>query len=301
MHHPLNIVHQISRIPHRLYWEIVVHIPTILFVAWLYLVNRYRCTPITGNTGPVVSLTTYGKRIGTVFLAIESIGRGRVLPSRLILWVDESSILDKVPMTIWRLKQRGLEVKICQNYGPHKKYYPYVKSHDSFDAPLVTADDDILYPSYWLEQLVDAFQEAPANVNCFRARVVQLSDEGVAGFSEWKRCKSTKAHFRHHAIGDSGVIYPPALLTLLKQSGSYFENCCPKADDIWLHVQALRGGFKVRQIHSTGACFRGIPNSQTIGLYKENLAGGNDRQIKATYTADDIRLLLNECIILKER
>src|ERR1700722_2404094 len=108
MHHPLNIVHQISRIPHRLYWEIVVHIPTILFVAWLYLVNRYRCTPITGNTGPVVSLTTYGKRIGTVFLAIESIGRGRVLPSRLILWVDESSILDKVPMTIWRLKQRGL-------------------------------------------------------------------------------------------------------------------------------------------------------------------------------------------------
>jgi hypothetical protein len=35
--------------------------------------------------GPVVSVTTYGERLSTVHLVLESIAAGSVLPSRLIL------------------------------------------------------------------------------------------------------------------------------------------------------------------------------------------------------------------------
>ena len=47
-------------------------------LAWLSVINRFMRAPITQPGGPVVSLTSYGKRIHTVHFTIESIGRGRV-------------------------------------------------------------------------------------------------------------------------------------------------------------------------------------------------------------------------------
>ena len=81
-------------------------------------------------------------------------------PSRLILWVDHES-MDRLPAAICRLQQRGLEVKACPDYGCYKKYYPYVESESQFVVPLVTADDDVLYPRYWLERLVEALHAFP--------------------------------------------------------------------------------------------------------------------------------------------
>lgn len=138
--------------------ERIVHFPrriireflSLVQLAPLPFINRFGRSQITQADGPVVSLTTYGRRARTAYLAIESIARGDVRPSRLILWIDEESLLNSPPKTILRLQKRGLEVKGCKNYRPHKKYYPFVESQESFNLPLVTADDDILYPRYWL-------------------------------------------------------------------------------------------------------------------------------------------------------
>ena len=89
--------------------------------------NRFKRSSFLRGGGPVVSLTTYGKRIGTVYLTIESIARGYTLPSRVILWLDEESVFDNLPVSLQNLRKRGLEIKLCKNYGPHKKYYPYVE------------------------------------------------------------------------------------------------------------------------------------------------------------------------------
>ena len=43
----------------------------------LSLLNRFGRAPMIRPGGPIVSLTTYGKRSKTVHLTIESIGRGR--------------------------------------------------------------------------------------------------------------------------------------------------------------------------------------------------------------------------------
>jgi hypothetical protein len=122
-------------------------------VRWLSLINRFARTPICQPGGPVVSLTTHGGRILTVHLTIESIGRAKLRPSRMILWLDDVAKFRSLPATLGRLQKRGLEVKLSKNYGPHTKYYPYVESEETITQPLVTADDDILYPSYWLKKL----------------------------------------------------------------------------------------------------------------------------------------------------
>ena len=264
-------------------------------LAWLRLATRYWRSPITQAGGPVVSLTTYGNRIKSVHLAIESIGRGQLRPSRLILWLDDPILIETLPIGIRRLQKRGLEVLLCQNYGPHTKYYPYLESVDKCEAPLVTADDDVLYPRYWLKRLVSAYQRFPDVVNCHRARVIEMTHDGIAKYENWQHADSTDDRLSHFALGVGGVIYPPRLQERLKQEGDAFLKCCPKADDVWLHVQALRSGFKIRQIAPRAFQDVNIPGTQSNALHHKNLAGGeNDRQIAATYRASDIERLL-EC------
>lgn len=251
-------------------------------------INEQSSSRVVRPGGPVVSLTSFGKRIDTVYAAIESIARGTLLPSELILWLDEEARYRSLPITLQRLKQRGLTVRLCKNYGPHKKYYPYVDSKEEFVVPLVTADDDVLYPPDWLDTLSKACERDSNVVNCFRARVISFQENHIAPYAQWPLCCSTVPSWRHIPNGVSGVIYPLRLLAAFRSAGSEFEQCCPRADDVWLHANALRAGFRVRQIGRRAIHFPMIPGSQESALYFDNVATGNDIQIAKTYTRRDV-------------
>jgi hypothetical protein len=288
----LQFLSRVPRIPHRIYWEMRNWIFPIPTLCRLWLVNRYARTPLTQHDGLVVSLTSYGKRIRTVYLAIESIGRGRLRPSRIILWLDERTVFENPPATIRRLKQRGLEVKLCENYGPHKKYYPYLQSVNKFDTPLVTADDDVFYPRDWLEGIAHAFRQFPEAVNCYRARVMRINKGEIQKYENWELATSTHPSSCHVPTGVSGAIYPPAFLETVKEAGEGFRDLCPKGDDLWLHLHAGRAGYKIRQIRPKPLIPLSIPGAESVGLWKTNIFGANDRQIADTYSAKDIQQLL---------
>ena len=269
-----------------------------LDMARLRRANRSSSRRVTSPEGPVVSIATYGRRVATAYLAIESIARGSLLPARLLLWLDNPVEFENLPIELQRLQRRGLEVKLSdRNYGPHKKYYPYVKSRRvenlaGVDGPLVTADDDIIYPRDWLRDLDDAHRQAPNLVQCYRARVLQMSDAGLAPYATWPLCRSAEPSSRTFAIGVSGVIYPSPLLDLLEAAGTAFEQVCPRADDLWLHVNALRNGFRVRQLSEDPVHFPILPGTQQDGLQQQNLHNdGNDAQARQTYTTADLELL----------
>jgi hypothetical protein len=246
--------------------------------------------------GPVVSLTSHGARIASVYLVLEAIARGSIRPSRMILWLDDKSALSDLPRSLKRMQKRGLEVGLSDdNYGPHTKYYPYLKSLKTFDVPLVTADDDVMYPRYWLKHLVLAHREHPEVVNCHRAHVVSVKEGAISAYREWGSCRSTEASFANFATGVSGVIYPPRLLAALSLAGSGFRECCPKADDLWLHVQAIRAGYRIRQITSRSRHFLVLPDSQKTALFDFNVlraSPGNDEQAQKTYIESDIKVIV---------
>jgi hypothetical protein len=248
---------------------------------------------VVSGSGPAVSVTTHGARIQTVFFALESIAAGGVLPSRLILWLDDVDAFNSLPDSLRRLQARGLEVRLSANYGPHTKYYPYVLNEDSFDRPLVIADDDVIYSRWWLAGLVRAYQRDPGVVNCYRAHTVKITDGEIALYQTWPHCHSTIPSFRYFATGVSGCIYPPRLLEALKGTGTAFASVCPKADDIWLHVSALRAGFRIRQIFDRQVNFPFVPGTQADGLFQTNVGlSANDAQIKKTYTPEDLKILI---------
>ena len=285
---------RLIRLPRRSMRELVA----VLQLAMLRLINLFGRDPVTEPGGPVVSLTTYGRRVKLVHIVIESIARGTIKPSRLMLWLDEEALLSNLPPALRRLQRRGLEVKRCKNYGPHKKYYPYVESMASFEVPLVTADDDVIYPRYWLKKLYDANREFPEAVNCYWAYVLEVDNNGIKACKESKQCQSTTPSFRNRSQNGMGSIFPASFQRALKEAGTAFEACCPMGDDIWLHAQALRSGHRVRQAlpQLPYFSFHWLPSAAWNSLSHENVTYGNrnDQQTVATYSSSDIRLLLAE-------
>jgi hypothetical protein len=265
-----------------------------LFVKVLYLQIRNLAvrTPCAGHLPVVVCLTTYGRRARWCHLTIESIAAGTARPQRLILWVDEVELVRRPTRPIKRLQRRGLEVLPTPDWGPHKKYYPYVQSRTSHHVPLATADDDVIYPRWWLETLFDAGRGAK-EVTCFRAHVMRIGAGAILPYTDWHECRTSEPSYRHVATGVSGVLYPESFLNRLRIAGDEFVKASPTADDLWLHASALRSGYRTRQVSGRPWLFDVLPiNQGKRSLWYTNVArGGNDRQIARMYGPQDLARL----------
>jgi hypothetical protein len=258
--------------------------------------NARSTAPITGSAPVVVCMTTHGKRIENAFYAIESIAAGSVRPERVMLWVDDLADVADAPDTLRRLVARGLEIGISPNYGPHTKYYPYVASVAEHQTPLVTADDDIMYPTHWLAALLAA---APAQdileVVCHRARTIRIVDGQVGPYVDWAITDHSRPSHLTFATGVGGVRYPTALLNILHEAGDEFMGLCPRADDVWLHAIALRNGYRARQLRPTPYPLVVLPYDKDVALWPTNInSGGNDQATAATYTPEDVKILVEE-------
>lgn len=263
-------------------------------VLHLALRNRIAKHPVVSGSQVDVSLTTYGSRAKSVYLAIESIGRGDVRPRRLILWVDRE-LARNPPVELRRLRSRGLEVLECEDFGPHKKQYPYVSQEAVEGIALVTADDDVLYPRTWLSALITASAAAPGTIVGHRAHRITHRNSAMAAYTEWESASDTRASFAHFCTGVSGIFYPPSMVRHLRDAGQGFREVAPRADDVWVHAVAVRNGIRSAQVGAEPADFPTIPRTQASALFRENgNRGGNDTQIAASYTDADRERILKD-------
>jgi hypothetical protein len=261
--------------------------------AWLRAVNARSTRSVLGTADVVVSLTTFGTRLDSVAVTIESIAAGTRRPRRLVLWLDDAQAFASRPAALRRLEGRGLEVILTENYGPHTKYFPALDGAIDAGLPLVTADDDILYPRWWLAGLLTAAADHPAAVNCYRASVVAVTGGRLAPYERWPRCTDTMTSVARFGTGVSGVHYPVIMLEELRRRGTAFVDVCLKADDIWLHWVALRAGIPIRQIAPTARHFPIIPGTQEQSLMADNVGRGqNDGYIAGLYDEGDVTALV---------
>jgi len=263
-----------------------------LFIPYLRLLNLFSRRSLLDASGPVISITSHGIRLATVFLTLESIGRGHQRPSRLILWLDDPGEAPfRLPKSLLRLQKRGLEIRYCENLKPHNKYFHYLQLVDDFRLPLVRADDDTVFPRHWLEALVGAFQLHPHVINCFVAHRIHIENGRVAPYLSWSFPTDTQASHLNFCLGVGGAIYPPRFLDVVKRAGREFLNCTPLNDDVWLNALAVRSGFPVRQLTPVAKPFPTIPGTQSVALWPRNRSE-NDEQFARTYSEADLKVLL---------
>lgn len=247
---------------------------------------------ILGDVPVTVSVTSYGKRLSRVYLALESVARGSTRPVAMVLWVEDEEVIKNPPPELRRLVRRGLRVGLCPKIGPHSKYWPYVRERVE-PLALVTLDDDTVYPTDWLLGLWKGHEAHPHDIVVYRARSVLLTGSGFAPYSAWPLCTNDEALFSNFPTGTSGAIYPVDFLDHLARRGSAFLDCCPTNDDVWIHYVATVTGYKVRQISTTAHKFRTITGSDAEALYPLNYTK-NDAYLHDTHDADSLKLLRAE-------
>lgn len=262
--------------------------------------NRFSRRPIPqwaehDRPDAIVSLTTHGRRLNTVFLTIESVARGsRRVP--IVLWLDPEDYerRDAWPPSLHRLVRRGLTVRRGDGgLGPHAKYWNQFRAVAGADTRVVTIDDDVIYPEWFLTRLLAVGGLRLDTVVAYRAHRIELREGRMLPYMKWSPADTCEASLLHFATGVSGVCYPPAFIEYVVAQGPAFQEVAPRADDVWLHVCALRSGHPVRQVFANPRSFAIVPSTQLGGLILHNgVGGGNDEQIAAAYEPQDVDALL---------
>lgn len=256
----------------------------------LYYKNKVddlnRCTLNTSLSGTsashisseevIVSLTTHSYRIYDVYLAIESIMQGTMLPNRIILWLSNDYRGVPLPVTLQKQMKRGLEVRYCEDIRSYTKLLPALAEFPS--SSIVTIDDDIIYPIDMLEHLVNAHN---ASGKCICANWVHYIPgnlkEKYVSFLDWPMATGSVADSPLFFFeGFAGVLYPPDSLAKEVFDRDVFLDICKFADDVWFNAMSLMKGTKVRYSNPRPGRLKCLGNKDVQSIALRNVNSEND-------------------------
>lgn len=270
-------------------------VPRLLHVKFWFRHVVVRRSIVDPASPVIVSMTTFGPRLRRVYLAIESIAAGQMLPGRILLYVDAEDFDKAMSMpSIRRLMARGLELgKGERALRAHKKYFHAVMDDVIGDRFLTIADDDFFYSEDWLARLWREFCATNHDmVVADLVRIMRFKDEKFDAYVDWPHPTDTRARPTNFFLGGSGTIFPGAVVAALREGGRGFVGRTDFADDIWLNWTCFRAGVLARQSAAGGPHSKQIPGSQTVALWQVNgLQAHNDTQLAAIYSTDDIKHL----------
>lgn len=234
------------------------------------------------GAGPVVSLTSYPPRIGAVPPTLRSLLMQSVKPSRVELVLSEDEFPSRrLPPAVLELADRGVHVLwVRGNIRSFKKLVPVLDAVG--DRPIVTADDDIVYPVGWLESLWTAHHAEPGAIWGTRGREILVRDGEVRPYDEWPFATRATPSVRTLLTGMGGILYPIGSLPEVTRDMDTAMRLCPNADDLWFKACAMSADTSVRQVANEVADLPTRLKGQRHSLTNRNLhAGENDRQFRA--------------------
>lgn len=202
-------------------------------------------SPIEG-TNLIVSMTSYGYRLEkTCPYALYSIFQQTQLPNRIVLNINQNKWNDdNIPDLLKKLQRVGVEINYAEDIGPHTKFIPTLKKYPN--DIIITADDDILYDSTLVGELMAAYEASDRkSVVCREAtRAVDNNGKFVA-YSKQKQLDHQCYDTNLIPLGFAGVLYPPHIFSNEIFNTKLIQKLCPKADDIWFGVMEILSRIKI--------------------------------------------------------
>jgi hypothetical protein len=251
----------------------------------------------------VVSLASMGSRLLQLEQALRSLAAQSLQPDAILLHVSEEPYLADPGVSPQILRQNVpalsefddlIQVQFVANTGSYRKIIPALQSVQSPDSVIVTADDDILYPPFWLERLVENLDEANT-VTAYRCRKFSWLGKHLLPYENWLFLHSPAdnlfASIASHMVlptSGGGIAY----------RRSQFSNddpldelmrLAPMQDDIALRFLMLAKDVRVRWVPANRHAFHDTAPTQANSnatLYQHNrrlsLLGftANDRAIR---------------------
>ena len=238
----------------------------------------------------IISLTTYPKRFSVVYLTIESLLNQTLKPDKIILWLSKEDLKDRnIPFEILKLKDRGVTINLVdENLKSYKKLIYSLE--DFFDYKIVTCDDDVIYPQYFIAKLYAKYQEYPSSVIAYRCSFIQKNAEKhLAPYISWKALTCSAPSYNLFPTGVGGILYPPNILNKKVFDKKLFLRLSPSGDDIWFKAMALLNNRKTVMVYEKSIEFPVIKGSQDEALWHLNVTmNKNDEQLKNVFDYFDL-------------
>lgn len=243
----------------------------------------------------IVSLTTHGKRIETVYHTIESIFQQTQKPNRVVLWLGDKewNSATELPISLQIQMKRGLEVRFVKDVRSYTKLLPALEAFPL--ANIVTVDDDILYPRNLLERLWKGHLRHPDSIISVVSRQMKLKClKEFEPFIDFESVDCDKDYISSNnlAEGFAGVLYPSGCFDDEVFNKSKFLQLCPYADDIWFCCMALKVKTPVVQIARLFDVYHEmyqVEEVQDMALANTNIGNQrNDSQLKAVFDEYDL-------------
>ncbi len=233
----------------------------------------------------IVSLTTFPARISRVWIVIESLLRQTHKPDEIILWLskDQFDSIDKLPKKLRKQQKNGLDIRLCSgDLKSHKKYYYTLQQYP--EDFLITVDDDIIYHTTMIAELVELNKKYPRSICCHRASYIKTKNDKILPYLDWGVINSKQGpSYNIFQTSGGGTIYPPHSLHCEVLNDKVFKQNCFYADDVWLNIMSQLNGTTVVKADYNSVLLPVI-NFNNVKLSSINVTlGKNDKQL------DDVR------------
>ena len=198
-----------------------------------------------------ISLTSISSRMDTVCDTLRSLLDQDYDDLQIHLQLSrEPYLLDKgVPVlpdalaALQAASGRRLRIRYCRNTGPYRKLLPYLHENWGQSKLVVTADDDTIYPRYWLSTLVEAY-DTYGCVIAYRGPRIKPQGGKLPPYRSWlhnplEENPSTLIL----PTGKDGILYDTAFFPINVLNIEDAMRIAPTADDLWFRWHLSLNGI----------------------------------------------------------
>ena len=241
----------------------------------------------------IVSMTSYPARMHDIHYCLYSLFTQSLKPYKIILWLAESQFPNKeldLPDAVLRFRNNGLTIRWCEDLKSYKKLIPILK--ECPDDYIVTVDDDIYYPEHFLENIWMESQMHPDCIISSRARKIELVDNDIADYWDWKIIKNGYGPaYKILATGAGGILYPPHAFTDMVFDRELYEKLCPSGDDMWFWAMAVLNETRIVNTKINLNFLKYINIAREIGILDKDTTLWNTN--KSNHNNIQMRNLIN--------
>jgi glycosyltransferase involved in cell wall biosynthesis len=175
-------------------------------------------------------------------------------------------------------------IHFVPNTGPYRKLIPILTQslQAGLDSPIVTCDDDTIYPEHWLRKLLEEHALCRGIV-AFRGHSMSVRNGRLTDYSTWLQEPKLPFSLLNLPTGKDGVLYRPSHLDPRVLDVDTALQLAPTADDLWFKVHSLLAISPVRLLSKGNS---GLPQPENLDMNtalwsRYNEKGGNDQALRA--------------------
>lgn len=201
-----------------------------------------------------ISLTSIFKNQDILLQTLQSIMNQTRLPDKIFLYLSEESYLldtgfkDKNITNSNLLKfiddNSIIDINWVKNTGPYRKLLPLLKEKWEEDCIIITIDDDTIYDTKLIENLINDYNEQKCVIG-YRG-ITPLFDK-LENFDYLKTDKLQHLSLYNFLTGKGGILYKPEFFYKTKDlifNDKIYLDKCHTTDDIWFYIVRLLNNVK---------------------------------------------------------